>query len=132
MNSNLQNIGLLVLRAGMGLMMFFSHGLAKVLMLLSGQEIHFYNFLGLGAYISFFLAAMAEGVCSVLVILGLKARWAAIPVAFTMFIAGHVAGFSSPWARRELATLYLIGFLAIAIMGAGKFAMDTVLRKPKA
>lgn len=130
MNNLKQDLGLLVLRIGMGLALL-PHGLSKVSMLFSGNEIHFYNFLGLGPSISLVLATLAEAACSILVVVGLKTRWVAMPVVFTMFIAGHIANHGNPWARKELATAYLIGFLAIAIMGAGRYSLDSLIGSKK-
>ncbi len=124
MNNRMQDLGLLILRMGMGLSML-PHGLSKVSTLFSGKEIHFFDFLGLGPGISMALATLAEAGCSLLVVLGLKARWTALPVAFTMIVAGYVANFDSPWARKELATLYFIGFFTISILGPGKYSLDS-------
>ena len=122
----LQDLGLLVLRVPVGLMMFFGHGIGKVQKLLAGN-VEFADPLGLGPGPSLALAALAECLGSLMVTAGIKARWAAIPVAFTMLVAGFLFHADDPWKRKEMAMLYAAAFLAIALAGPGRYSVDGMM-----
>jgi putative oxidoreductase len=40
-----------------------------------------------------------------------------------MFVAAVVVHGADPFQKKELAVLYLVGFTAIACLGAGKYAL---------
>lgn len=145
---DLLSAGLLILRLGFGGYLA-SHGWGKVQMVLSGQFDKFADPIGLGTSASLILAAGAEFVCSILVILGLFTRLAAIPPIITMAVAAFVAhaadpwtssaaaqaffsGASKSWASREPALLFLFAFLAIALAGPGRYSIDAALARRKA
>lgn len=65
-NSTFTDIGLLILRVFLGLGMCLGHGLGKWTKLFSGEEIHFADPFGLGAFTSLAVAVFAEVVCSIL------------------------------------------------------------------
>jgi putative oxidoreductase len=76
-------------------------------------------------------AYVGEVLAPVLVILGLWARPAALVMAFDMFMAIYLARrgdvakvnpMSGGWAI-ELELLYLVGALAIALAGAGRYGL---------
>lgn len=113
--------GLLVLRIGMsGLML--THGIPKLMKMLEGN-FDFPNPLGIGAGLSFVLVVFAEVLCPILIILGLKTRLAAIPPAITMAVAAFIVHWDDPFATKEKALLFLTGFIAIALMGGGKYTI---------
>ncbi len=41
-----------------------------------------------------------------------------------MAVAAFVVHGADPFERKEMALLYLIGFTAIALLGAGKYSVD--------
>jgi putative oxidoreductase len=41
-----------------------------------------------------------------------------------MFVAAFIVHLSDPFARKEKAILFLIGFIAIMMMGPGKYSID--------
>jgi putative oxidoreductase len=49
---------------------------------------------------------------------------AAITVVIAMAVASLIVHAGDPIGTKEKALLFVIGFLAIALMGAGKFSMD--------
>lgn len=118
--------GLLILRLGMGLLMM-GHGWGKVVDLLQGKE-GFPDPLGLGSLPSLALAAFAEFLCALLVVVGLKTRWAAVPLVITMVVAAFVVHASDPFSTKEFPLLFAIGFLALALTGAGRYSIDARLR----
>lgn len=122
------HFGLLILRVALaGLML--PHGIRKLASWWSRGEVRFSDPLGLGPEVSFFLAVFAEVFCSILLIIGYKTRLASIPLAFTMIVASFIAHFDDPWAKKELALVYLAGFAAIAFLGGGRYSLDAYLRR---
>lgn len=113
--------GLLVLRVGLsGLML--THGIPKLLKMLEGN-FDFPNPLGIGEGLTFILAVVAEVLCPILIILGLKTRLATIPIIITMGVAAFIVHAADPIGTMEKALLYLVGFIAIALMGGGKYTI---------
>ena len=116
------DIGLLILRVGVsGLML--THGIPKLMQLLEGN-MEFGDPLGIGSGLSLILTVIGEALCPILIIFGIKTRLAAIPPIITMLVAAFIVHGSDPVATKEKALLYLIGFVAIGLMGAGRFSVD--------
>lgn len=122
------DLGLLFLRAWFGGTMAFAHGLPKLQKLLAGN-FEFPDPLGLGSAVSLGLAVFGELVCGLLVAAGLFARPAAIPAAFTMAVAAFVTHGTDPFAKKELALLYLIAFVVVALAGPGLYSLDAARRR---
>jgi len=116
------DIGLLILRVGVsGLML--THGIPKLMQLLEGN-MEFGDPLGIGSSLSLILTVIGEALCPILIIFGIKTRLASIPPIITMLVAAFIVHASDPVATKEKALLYLIGFVAIGLMGAGRFSVD--------
>lgn len=103
--------------------MMLTHGIPKLLNLVQGN-MEFGDPFGLGPTVSLILAVIGEAICPLLIILGIKTRIAAIPTIITMAVAAFLIHGSDPLARKELALLYLFGFIVIALLGPGRFALD--------
>lgn len=114
---------LLMIRAGFGGIMLLAHGLPKLLNF-SQYSTQFADPIGLGPTVSLSLAIFAEVFCAAAVVLGVYARWAAIPLVITMAVAAFVVHGADPFAKREMAMLFLIAFLSIALSGGGRFSLD--------
>jgi putative oxidoreductase len=71
-------------------------------------------------------------VAPILLIVGFKTRLASIPAIITMFVAAFVAHAGEPLDEREHSMLYMIAFIAIALIGSGKYSLDAWLQKRKA
>lgn len=115
-------IGLLLLRVVPSVLMI-THGFPKLQNLISG-DIKFGDPIGIGPAPSLFLAVVGELVCPILIILGFKTRWAALPAAITMAVAAFIAHGSDPLQKKELALLYLTFFVVIMMVGPGKYSVD--------
>lgn len=117
-----RDIGLLILRLGAGGMLM-THGWGKLQQLISGN-MAFADPIGIGEAPSLILAVLAEFFCALLVVLGVKTRWVAIPPAITMLVAAVVVHGSDPFGKKELALLFLTCFLALAFTGGGSLSVD--------
>lgn len=127
-SSGLISIGLLLLRVIVGVFMM-THGFGKLKMLLGPGEIQFADPIGIGLELSLILAVFAEFFCSILLILGLGTRLAAIPLMITMLVAGFVVHAADPFQVKEFALLYGVVFTSLFITGPGKYSLDYWLSK---
>ncbi len=125
--SVLTDVGLLLGRASVGLMMA-GHGYTK-LANFEAYSAKFMDFLGLGSTISLSLAIFAEFFCSILLMLGLFTRFAALNLAFTMVVAAFVAHGADPFEKKEKALLYLTAYVLLFLTGPGRLALDRLLFK---
>lgn len=124
-NLNLKNVdlGLLIFRIGISALMF-THGIPKLIRFFGNEEITFADPLGFGEVISFSFAVFAEFICSILVLLGLGTRLAAIPLAITMAVAALIVHADDGFGRQELPLLYLAGYILLFLTGSGKYSLD--------
>lgn len=120
---NKLDIGLLIFRLTLGGTMLIAHGLPK-LMNFAEYSGKFPDPIGLGPQISLILAIGTEVFASLLVIIGFKVRYVAIPLAFTMVVAFFVVHASDPFGQKELAFIYMLSFIALAFTGAGRYSVD--------
>lgn len=117
------DLGLAILRVAFSALMMV-HGYGKLQMLLDGGGAEFPGVLGLNGSISLVLAVIGEFVAPILIIIGFKTKWAAIPTVITMAVAAFMIHGNDPLAKKELALIYFFAFLAIALTGGGKFSID--------
>lgn len=125
--SPLTNLGLTLLRifTGIGLM---THGYTKI----PPSE----QFIGGVANMGFpspeifaWAAGLSEFAGGALLILGLLTRAASFFVAFTMIVALTGVHWNDPFAKKELAFLYLFVALLFLAMGANLWSVDGILRR---
>lgn len=109
-----------------GLML--THGVPKLVSLLSGN-VQFPPILGLGSELSLGLAVFAEVICSLCILFGIGTRLATIPLIITMLVAAFVFHSADPFAKKELAILYLLSYVILFIKGSGKYSVDYILQK---
>jgi putative oxidoreductase len=124
------SLGLLFVRLGVGGMMLFGHGWAK---LVGFADIapKFPDPLGLGSStVSLALAVFAEAFCAAAVMLGAATRLAAMPLVVTMLVAAFWVHAGDPFRDREPALLYALPFLMLVFTGPGKFSFDAGTRWP--
>lgn len=119
------DFALLILRILVGVSLFLSHGLQKFTGF-SQMVKHFPDPLHFGSQWSLTYAVFCEAFCSLLLIVGLGTRWAALfiaidmGVAFTLIHKMRLTGEHNG----ELAWLYLASTVALFFAGAGKFSID--------
>jgi putative oxidoreductase len=116
------DIGLAVLRI-LPSAFLLSHGIPKLQKLLNG-DFEFADPIGIGATPSLFLAVIGEVICSILVIIGYKTRWATLPILILMAVAAFIVNGSDPFGIKELALLYLVCFAVIMLLGPGRYSID--------
>lgn len=118
---------LLLLRVALGGMMIYGHGYGKLLRLFGSEEISFSDPFGIGPVASLALAAFAEVVCALCVMLGLFTRLTVIPLIITMLVAAFYAHGADPFARQEKALMYLVVFIALLFTGGGYYSLDRLI-----
>jgi len=129
------DIAILLLRAGAGGMLCIYHGWDKLLAasgyLFRGADWGFVGFVAsLGFPLAGFFAvcaALAESLGAVLLALGLWTRYAALIVAGNMAVAVYHHARSD--GRIELAMMYVLAALLFVFVPAGRFSVDTLLRR---
>ena len=124
----LKNLGLLVLRVWLGLSMLLLHGWPKVEKYANLSQ-GFPDPLGVGPAMSLNLVIFAELFCALLLVAGLAARVAAVPLIVTMAVAFFVihGGVLLGENNGEMAFIYLAGFVALFIAGPGRYSFDHLI-----
>lgn len=122
------NIGLLLLRVGVGSFMLSAHGWGKLMSFAAKADI-WADPIGLGPTVSLALAIFAEFFCSAAIIFGAGTRVAAIPLLITMLVAAGIVHADDPWSKKEFALMYGWVFTTLIFTGAGKFSLDAVISK---
>lgn len=122
------DFGLLVLRISFGFCMIYGHGWGKFSRLFGSDEINFADPFGLGPVASLAMAAFAEVICSLLVMVGLFTRIALIPLIITMITAFFTAHFDDPFGQQEKVILFAFAFIALFFTGPGRFSVDNTLQ----
>lgn len=120
-----ESVLLLILRLLFGILLMW-HGLTKM----SNFEslvATFPNPLGLGSRFSLYMIIFVEVFCSVGVIFGAFYRLALIPMIFSMCVAFVVVHRGQSFAAKELAFIYLVVFVVLFAMGAGKYSLDNII-----
>ena len=122
------DLGKLILRASLGLMLLphginkLVHGIGGIQNMLSDKGIP--EFVGWGVIVG-------EVVAPLFMILGYRARIAALVFAFNMLVAvllahsGDIFALSKSGAWKiELLMLYFFGALSVALLGAGRYSLS--------
>ena len=121
-NKLMKDIGLALLRIAPSAMML-THGFPKFQKIINGN-LEFADPLGIGAAPSLFLVVIGEFICPLLLIIGFKTRWVAIPTAIAMAVAAFIHHGSDSFADKEKALLYLVFFISIILLGPGRYSVD--------
>lgn len=128
------NLGLLLLRVFLGAAML-THGIPKIT---AGPEM----WEGVGGVMTKlgapgpavfwgFMAAVAESVGALFLLLGAFTTIASFMLAFTMAVAAFVAHAADPFDVKEKALLYLVGALLFLLKGAGRYSVDSIILRKK-
>ena len=82
--------------------------------------------LGIGSEASLVLIIGAETICSLLLIVGLFVRPAALILAVGMFVASFLAVPGEPFAAHELSFVYMGIYVMLVISGGMRYSLDRV------
>lgn len=105
-----------------------THGYPKMIKLLDGN-FQFADPLGLGVELSLILAVFAEIVCAFFILLGILPRLSSIPLIVTMLVAAFIAHAGDPFKSKETSLMYLLLYVVILLLGAGKYSIQSFLKK---
>lgn len=124
-NENQQSLVSLFLRLFISIAML-THGLMKVENFAHLSTV-FPDPLGIGSEASLALATFAEVGCSILLIIGLFTRFAGLTLIINMTVASMLASGDKGFSSHELPAIYLAIYVAITVLGAGRYSLDWVL-----
>lgn len=119
------HITILILRLGAGALIL-THGIPKLMSVLKGN-MQFMDPIGLGPGLSLILSAFAEGICGLLVFLGLGTRIASIFLILNMTVVVFFAHADDPFGTKEKGLLFLLLFVLTFLTGGGKYSLDEKL-----
>lgn len=135
------SIGLLFLRASVGVMMVIGHGWGKVenFAKMKGDfpVPQFFPLHYLSPPVSLIATIGAEVVFAGLMVMGVMTRISAFVLGFTMVVAAFYINAAQPFfysppdalRAKELAVMYLIPCMALLLAGGGAYSLDAVFVK---
>ncbi|WLH37642.1 DoxX family protein [Pseudomonas sp. FP2196] len=118
-----RDAGLLFLRVSAGLFLLGVHGLPKLLDF-SAQLQLIEDPFHLGAHLTLCLAIFAEVLCPLLIVAGVLARLACLPILFVLLVALLVVHPQWSVAEGQFGWLLLILFTTVFIAGPGRLALN--------
>ncbi|KAB0642735.1 DoxX family protein [Burkholderia latens] len=128
LSSHATDLGLLFLRVSASVLLIVVHGLPKVLHYAS-EAAAIEDPFHLGRTLSILFAIFAEVVCPVFMIVGVYPRLAALPVMIVTLVALVFVHPDWPLRDAQFAWMLLILFGTIAIAGAGRYALPSIVRR---
>ncbi|VVQ04971.1 DoxX family protein [Pseudomonas fluorescens] len=121
-----RDVGLLFLRVSGGLFLLWVHGLPKLLDFTAQLQLIEDPF-HLGSHLTLILAIFAEVLCPLLIVAGLLARLACVPILFVLLVALLVVHPQWSVAEGQFGWLLLILFTTVLIAGPGRLAISVRL-----
>ena len=128
--SHTTDLALLMARIGIGVLML-THGLPKLVMLISGEPVQFPGLFGLSAELSLGLTVFAEVLCSVFLIAGLGTRMAVLPLISVMLVAVLYIHAADAFAKQEAGLQYLLVYVLLLLAGSGRYSIDYLLQRKR-
>ena len=126
------DFGLLCLRVVCFLTMFVKNGAMKFVNF-GVMSAHFPDPVHVGAIPSLVFAMLADSICSLLIIIGLATRWAALISFVNLLVAWtlvhHFALLGRGNDHEEMIVLYLGASLMLFFGGAGKYSVDALIER---
>lgn len=122
------NWALFILRVALGALVFINHGIEKLFTFNSMLEI-FPDPIGIGKFPSLIFALISDGICSVLMVLGLFTRISAFLLCINLlaaFVLFH--NFQITDVHGELVAIYFVITIIVLFYGPGKISVDTFLK----
>ena len=121
-----KDIGLLILRVVFAFALIYGHGFGKLSVIFGGHEIQFLDPIGIGPTLSFYMAAFAEGICTLFLLAGLFTRFAAfiLSINFIVIFSFHAFIAKDGFEVLEPRLFYLFCFVALIFTGPGRISLD--------
>jgi len=123
-----QDLGLLFLRLSGALLLLYVHGLPKIINF-AGELQHIDDPLHVGRAFTLGFAIFAEVLCPVLIVPGILTRLASTVVLFLLGVSMLLVHPDWSIADGQFGWLLMIVFGSIALMGAGRYSIDTTLHQ---
>ena len=127
-NKDMAAFGTFFLRIVLGSTMLFAHGLPKFFAF-ERLLTRFPDPLGIGVMPSVILVIFAECICSICLILGFATRLVLIPLIITMSVAFFIVHADDPFHKKEMAFLFLNGYVALFFLGTGAYGLRVSIFK---
>lgn len=121
-----RDIGLLFLRVSGGLFLLWVHGLPKLLDFTAQLQLIEDPF-HLGSHLTLILAIFAEVLCPLLIVAGVLARLACLPILFVLLVVLLVVHPQWSVAEGQFGWLLLILFATVLIAGPGRLVIPVRL-----
>jgi len=122
--------GLLVLRVLTGVTLYIRHGYEKMFHFTEMANGRFRpdDIWHIGVVPTLVIAMLCDSICSVLIILGVAARWASLYSFTVIFVAWafrhHFAFLGGAGEHGEVIMFYLAALLTLFMTGPGRFSVD--------
>ena len=127
LKGTLDSLSLLLLRLFFGGSMIVAHGWPKF-QKFDELSSTFPDPLGIGSsFVNATLIVFAEVICAGLVAVGLLTRLSVIPLVIAMSTAFFIQHGADPYPKKELALVYLIGYVVLFLRGPGTFSFDAMI-----
>jgi putative oxidoreductase len=127
------DFGRLLLRVSVFSMLFYRHGAEKLFTFHSMTQVFLSKDLDpvhIGPIPSLIIAAIADGICSLLIVAGLATRWAALFLFGNLFVVWAILGhFAMKAGNSEALIVYMSACLTIFFLGAGKISIDALIER---
>ena len=122
-----RDFGLLALRLMAVSSLLLKHGLEKTIGF-NQLLVHPLDPPHIGPVPTLMFAALSDGICTVLIILGIATRWSALICFINIFVAWAAVHHFIFWGHEgdhgELIVLYLAIMVTLFLAGAGKYSID--------
>lgn len=128
------DVSLLALRVLVFMPLFLKHGVEK-LFNFGHMAQTFLDPVGIGPLPTLFIALIADGICSLLIVAGLFTRWATLYSFCNLCVAWSIPhhfallGHNPISAAGEAIFLYMAVCITLFVAGAGRFSLDSFIER---
>ena len=120
-----ESVGLIFMRLFLGGVMLLQHGIPKIQ---KGPDA-LPNPFDVNPTFNGILIIFAEVICAGLILIGLGTRVAASVLFICMAVAFFIFHSDDPFKVKEMAFIYMMGYIALIFTGAGSLSVDKYIGK---